>query len=162
MSSAILTPNFPTHVPPYFWTSHLASGSIVFWCRFGGVLGGEADNEDDLEDNGDGVDIMEEGVHHFVKNLITDSSATWQNFVFPRRMMSTGRSCLSTRGVGSVDHGHWIWRPDPEPVISDHRQVFGKSLAANITSRTASRPQLLYPSHIGNKDKVGSVVCTVY
>lgn len=58
MSSAILTPNFPTDVPPYFCTSHLASGSIVFWCKFGGVLGGEADNEDDLEDNGDGVDIM--------------------------------------------------------------------------------------------------------
>jgi hypothetical protein len=58
MSSAILTPNFPTHVPPYFCTSHLASGSMVFWCRFGGVLGGE--EEDDLEDNDDGVDIMEE------------------------------------------------------------------------------------------------------
>ena len=58
MSSAILTPNFPTHVPPNFCTSHLASGSIVFWCRFGGVLGGEGDNEDDLEDNEDGVDII--------------------------------------------------------------------------------------------------------
>ena len=72
MSSAILTPNFPTHVPPYFCTSHLASGSMVFWCRFGGVLGGGGDNEDDLEDNGDGVDIqvMEKGVQHTVKNLI--------------------------------------------------------------------------------------------
>ena len=59
ISSAILTPNFPTHVPPYFCTSHLASGSMVFWCKFGGVLGGEGDNEDDLEDNGDGVDILE-------------------------------------------------------------------------------------------------------
>lgn len=58
MSSAILTLNFPTLVPPYFCTSHLASGSMVFWCRFGGVLGGEGDNEDDLEDNGDGVDIF--------------------------------------------------------------------------------------------------------
>ena len=34
----------------------------MFWCRFGGVFGGESDNEDDLEDNGDGVDIMEEDV----------------------------------------------------------------------------------------------------
>ena len=61
ISSAILTPNFPTLVPPYFCTSHLASGSIVFWCRFGGVLGGEGDNDEDLEDNGDsdGVDISE-------------------------------------------------------------------------------------------------------
>lgn len=71
MSSAILTPNFPTHVPPNFWTSHLASGSIVFWCRFGGVLGGEGDSEDDLEDNGDGVDIMEENLGVQCKNLIT-------------------------------------------------------------------------------------------
>jgi hypothetical protein len=54
MSFAILTPNFPTHVPPYFCTSHLASGLIVFWCRFGGVLGGEDDNE---EEEDDGVDI---------------------------------------------------------------------------------------------------------
>ena len=50
MSCAILTPNFPTHVPPYFCTSHLASGFIVFWCRFGGVLGGEGDDEDSDSD----------------------------------------------------------------------------------------------------------------
>ena len=57
MSSAILMPNFPTLVPPYFCTSHLASGLIVFWCKFGGVIGGEDDNEEDLEDRDDGVDI---------------------------------------------------------------------------------------------------------
>lgn len=31
MSSAILTANFPTLVPPYFCTSHLADGSMEFW-----------------------------------------------------------------------------------------------------------------------------------
>ena len=81
MSSAILRPNFPTLVPPYFCTSHLASGSMVFWCKFGGVLGGEGDNEDDLEDSGDGVDILEDGVlklpRHCKKILsLSDSSST--------------------------------------------------------------------------------------
>jgi len=54
--------NFPILVPPNFCTSHLASGLILFWCKFGGVLGGEDDNEEDLEDSGDGVDILEEVV----------------------------------------------------------------------------------------------------
>lgn len=54
MSAAIFTANFPTLVPPNFWTSHFASGSMLFWCKFGGVLGGE----DDLEDEGDGEVIM--------------------------------------------------------------------------------------------------------
>jgi len=40
ISRAILTANLPMLVPPNFWTSQRASGSIVFWCRFGGVLGG--------------------------------------------------------------------------------------------------------------------------
>jgi hypothetical protein len=75
MSSAILTPNFPTDVPPYFCTSHLASGLIVFWCKFGGVLGGEGDNEDDLEDNGDGVDILEESGVQILSTAL-DSSST--------------------------------------------------------------------------------------
>jgi hypothetical protein len=44
-----------------------------------------------------------------------------------------------------------------------HRQVFGKSLATNITSRTASQPQLhmqaiSFTPTLGNTDKV---VCTV-
>ena len=55
---------------------------MVFWCKFGGVLGGEGDDEDDLEDTGDGVDILEDVVclklpRHCLKNLITsDSSST--------------------------------------------------------------------------------------
>ena len=69
MSFAILTSNFPTHVPPYFCTSHLASGLIVFWCKFGGV-----DTEDDLEDNGDGVDIQvvrRENILNFLKIFVS-------------------------------------------------------------------------------------------
>jgi hypothetical protein len=57
MSSAIFTANLPMLVPPNFWTSHLADGSIVFWCMFGGVLGRE-ENEEDLEDEG----VDEEGI----------------------------------------------------------------------------------------------------
>jgi hypothetical protein len=52
MSSAIFTENFPMLVPPNFCTSHLADGSMVFWCRFGGVYGGEDDNDEDPEDGG--------------------------------------------------------------------------------------------------------------
>ena len=37
MSRAISTANLPTLVPPNFWTSQRASGSVAFWCRFGGV-----------------------------------------------------------------------------------------------------------------------------
>lgn len=59
MSSAILTANFPTLVPPNFWTSHLAAGSWLFWCKLGGVLGGEDDEDDDPDDGGvDGLDIL--------------------------------------------------------------------------------------------------------
>lgn len=37
ISSAIFAANFPTLVPPYFCTIHEAAGSMLFWCRFGGV-----------------------------------------------------------------------------------------------------------------------------
>ena len=40
ISSAIWAANFPTLVPPYFCTSHVAAGSMEFWCKFGGVAGG--------------------------------------------------------------------------------------------------------------------------
>jgi hypothetical protein len=49
MFSAICEANFPTLVPPYFCTSHLASGMIVFWCKFGGVLGGCGESMEDSE-----------------------------------------------------------------------------------------------------------------
>jgi len=58
MFSAICEANFPTLVPPYFCTSHLASGSIVFWCKFGGVLGGGGVSMEDSE----GVDVEDVGV----------------------------------------------------------------------------------------------------
>lgn len=47
--SAICEANFPTLVPPYFCTSHLALGSIVFWCMFGGVRGGGGDSMEGSE-----------------------------------------------------------------------------------------------------------------
>lgn len=50
ISSAILTANFPTLVPPYFCTSHCAEGSIVFWCKFGGVRRPEEDGDDEEEE----------------------------------------------------------------------------------------------------------------
>src|SRR4051812_30287311 len=60
-SAAIFKANFPTLVPPNFCTSHLASGSMLFWWRFGGVLGGEVEREDDLEDGGvEGGDDIED------------------------------------------------------------------------------------------------------
>lgn len=58
MFSAICKANLPTLVPPYFCTSHLASGSIVFWCKFGGVLGGGGVSMEDSE----GVEEEEVGV----------------------------------------------------------------------------------------------------
>lgn len=53
ISAAILSGNFPTLVPPNFCTSHLASGSMLFWCRFGGVFGGEDAREDEELDEED-------------------------------------------------------------------------------------------------------------
>lgn len=49
MSSAILTANLPTLVPPNFWTSQRADGSMVFWWRFGGVRGREPESVEDGE-----------------------------------------------------------------------------------------------------------------
>jgi hypothetical protein len=49
MFSAICEANFPTLVPPYFCTSHLALGSIVLWCKFGGVPGGGGVATEDKE-----------------------------------------------------------------------------------------------------------------
>jgi len=58
MFSTIDKANLPTLVPPYFCTHHLASGSIVFWCKFGGVASGGVSMEgDEREEAGDvGVD----------------------------------------------------------------------------------------------------------
>jgi hypothetical protein len=63
ISSAILIANLPTLVPPYFWTSHLAEGSIEFWCKFGGVCGGELDRTelDDAEEP-EGVELSDSGI----------------------------------------------------------------------------------------------------
>ena len=58
MFSAICAANFPTLVPPYFCTTHLALGSIVFWCKFGGVPGGGGVS---MEEN-DGEEAEAEGV----------------------------------------------------------------------------------------------------
>jgi hypothetical protein len=81
MFSAICEANFPTLVPPYFCTSHLASGTIVFWCKFGGVLGGGGESMDDSE----GVDSAEEvGVDgsdillHAVEDDIKEPFGTFQ------------------------------------------------------------------------------------
>lgn len=61
ISSAILTANLPTLVPPYFCTSHLAEGSIVFWCRFGGVAGPEDDSSEGDERGSSSSDIFSSG-----------------------------------------------------------------------------------------------------
>jgi hypothetical protein len=59
MSRAMVRANLPSDVPPYFCTSHGAAGSALFWCRFGGVVGGEGEGEPsesraDGEDGGEG------------------------------------------------------------------------------------------------------------
>ena len=60
ITSAIFDANFPTLVPPYFWTSHLAAGSIVFWCMLGGVRGAlEEDIDEDRDEVEDGVDAAD-------------------------------------------------------------------------------------------------------
>jgi hypothetical protein len=72
MFSAIREANLPTLVPPYFCTSHLASGSIVFWCMFGGVLGKggvstEASEEDEAVETGvEGSDMVLRTVNEIV------------------------------------------------------------------------------------------------
>ena len=43
ISSAIFSTDFPILVPPNFCTNQLVEGSIVFWCRLGGVGGLESD-----------------------------------------------------------------------------------------------------------------------
>ena len=43
-------------VPPNFSTSHLVDGSMIFWCKFGGVRG-EGEVEDTLDDGGVHSDI---------------------------------------------------------------------------------------------------------
>ena len=62
MSFAILTANLPTLVPPNFCTSHFVSGSMLFWCKFGGVRTPEdEESEDEREEVGDpeGVEISD-------------------------------------------------------------------------------------------------------
>lgn len=51
-SCAIFTENLPTLVPPNFCTNHFAFGSMVFWCRFGGVLGGDDEEKEELLEDG--------------------------------------------------------------------------------------------------------------
>jgi hypothetical protein len=59
MSDAILAANLPTLVPPYFWTSHFAEGSIVFWCRLGGVRAPPEEMDDEREDGRDCAGVEE-------------------------------------------------------------------------------------------------------
>lgn len=47
---AIFTANLPTLVPPNFCTSHLDDGSMLFWCKLGGVHGGEEESEEEHEE----------------------------------------------------------------------------------------------------------------
>lgn len=44
--SAMFTANLPTLVPPYFCTSHLDEGSMLFWYALGGVRGGDEEGEE--------------------------------------------------------------------------------------------------------------------
>lgn len=56
-SSAILTANLPTVVPPNFCTIQGASGSELFWCILDGVIGlGDARGERDLFELSGGLD----------------------------------------------------------------------------------------------------------
>ena len=59
ISSAIFTVNLPTLVPPNFWISQGADGSILFWCKLGGVLGGDIDPKDDVVVEGGDADGVE-------------------------------------------------------------------------------------------------------
>lgn len=77
MSSAILTANLPTLVPPNFCTSHFAAGSIEFWCKFGGVGGGVVDEVEELEDRlgedrGEGVREASAIVSLFVGTFVDE------------------------------------------------------------------------------------------
>lgn len=56
MSLAMLTANLPTLVPPNFCTSHRDDGSMLFWCRLGGVRGGDEELEEDEEDEREELD----------------------------------------------------------------------------------------------------------
>ena len=64
ISPAIFSANFPTLVPPYFWTTHVAAGSILFWCRLGGVRRPLllAASEESVSEESRGVDEEEVGV----------------------------------------------------------------------------------------------------
>jgi hypothetical protein len=73
MSSEILTGYFPMLVPPNFCTSHLADGSMVFWCKSGGVCGGEDDAEGD-RDGGGGLNIGLGGRRKYEVAQILDNS----------------------------------------------------------------------------------------
>ena len=97
MSSAICEANFPTLVPPYFCTSHLASGSIVFWCRFGGVLGNGGDSTEDSEAD-EGVEVGVDGSDMVLWATVEKDSMV-KSVVF---MLKPG-DCLGPKPVLSVN-----------------------------------------------------------
>lgn len=53
MLRAICTANLPTLVPPNFCTSHFASGSMLFWCKLGGVWVSADEETDDSREDGE-------------------------------------------------------------------------------------------------------------
>lgn len=65
ISSAILTAYFPMLVPPNFWTSHFTSGSILFWCRFGGVFGDDIGLEAEVFEG-----LVKEGVESSDSDIV--------------------------------------------------------------------------------------------
>lgn len=68
MSSAILTANLPILVPPNFCTIHFAEGSMLFWCKLGGVPGGGVE-AGDMEVEGLGVEGMSDIVCDAVESF---------------------------------------------------------------------------------------------
>ena len=71
MFSAICTANFPTLVPPYFWTSHFAAGSMLFWCMLGGVRGPWEEREEAREEGGDGVADEADMTEWLLEDIVT-------------------------------------------------------------------------------------------
>ena len=97
MSSAILAANFPTLVPPNFCTIHFVEGSMLFWCKFGGVGG---DEKDDAESWDAGVEGPVRGGGGVMGGV---SSAGW--------------SAMTTLRKGMPQCGYWKetpqgWRTD--------------------------------------------------
>jgi hypothetical protein len=116
----------------------LASGTIVFWCKFGGVLGGGGESIEDSE----GVDAAEEVGVDGSDILLSRPSRTILKDVFGTFQVSGQRPCCT-------EMGRILWRYEKSRLMTLTNFYCGRAQAVKVNSTQHLIPPLAFPCVAG-------------